>query len=106
MDTDQALDLQKAPEPLHKAETHEVIGCAFAVLNGLGHGLHEKLYENALCVEFRRRAASPTNSNAVSRCSISASTWASSSPTWSWTARASWTRRSSTASPTMRRGRC
>ena len=55
MDTDQALDLQKAPEPLHKAETHEVIGCAFAVLNGLGHGLHEKLYENALCVEFRRR---------------------------------------------------
>ena len=25
------------------------------VLNGLGHGLHEKPYENALCVEFSLR---------------------------------------------------
>lgn len=38
-----------------KAETHAIIGCAFEVLNELGHGLNEKLYENALCVEFRRR---------------------------------------------------
>ncbi|HMO63622.1 MAG TPA: GxxExxY protein [Verrucomicrobiota bacterium] len=37
-------------------ETHSIIGCAFEVLNDLGHGLHEKLYENALCVEFRRRS--------------------------------------------------
>jgi GxxExxY protein len=36
-------------------ETHAIIGCAFEVLNELGHGLNEKLYENALCVEFRRR---------------------------------------------------
>lgn len=37
------------------AETHAVIGCAFEVLNELGHGLNEKIYENALCAEFRRR---------------------------------------------------
>ena len=38
-----------------KAETHEIIGCAFDVLNGIGHGLNEKLYENALVVEFKLR---------------------------------------------------
>lgn len=26
------------------------------VLNAQGHGLHEKVYENSLCVEFRLRA--------------------------------------------------
>ncbi len=31
--------------------THPIIGAAFEVLNGLGHGLHEKPYENALVVE-------------------------------------------------------
>jgi GxxExxY protein len=39
-----------------KEETHAVIGCAFEVLNELGHGLNEKLYENALVVEFKRRS--------------------------------------------------
>ena len=38
-----------------KEETHAIIGCAFEVLNELGHGLNEKLYENALVVEFKRR---------------------------------------------------
>ena len=37
---------------LYKEETHKVIGCAFEVLNALGHGLLEKPYENALVVEF------------------------------------------------------
>jgi len=37
---------------LYKEETHQVIGCAFEVLNTLGHGLLEKPYENALVVEF------------------------------------------------------
>ena len=41
-------------EPL-KAETEAIIGAAFEVLNTLGHGLLEKPYENALCVEFRLR---------------------------------------------------
>jgi GxxExxY protein len=38
-----------------KAETEAVIGCAFEVLNELGHGLLEKPYENALVVEFALR---------------------------------------------------
>ena len=31
---------------LLKEETHRIIGCAFEVLNELGHGLYEKIYEN------------------------------------------------------------
>ena len=38
-----------------KEETRAIIGCAFEVLNELGHGLNEKCYENALVVEFKRR---------------------------------------------------
>lgn len=38
-----------------KEETHQIIGCAMEVLNTLGHGLLEKPYENALCVEFGLR---------------------------------------------------
>ncbi len=40
---------------LLREETHSVIGCAFEVLNELGHGLNEKCYENALVVEFKLR---------------------------------------------------
>ena len=39
-----------------KEETHAIIGCAFEVLNEIGHGLNEKLYENSLVVEFKRRS--------------------------------------------------
>lgn len=39
-----------------KDEVYLVVGCALEVINGLGHGLHEKPYENALVVEFRLRA--------------------------------------------------
>ena len=46
MDTDKLL---------YKNETHEIIGCAMEVHNELGHGLHEKPYENAMVVEFRLR---------------------------------------------------
>lgn len=35
-----------------KEEVHRIVGCAFEVLNTIGHGLHEKIYENALVVEF------------------------------------------------------
>lgn len=35
--------------------TYEVVGCAMEILNALGHGLHEKPYENALVIELRRR---------------------------------------------------
>ena len=33
--------------------TRPIIGCAMRVINTLGHGLHEKPYENALCVELK-----------------------------------------------------
>ena len=56
MNIDDFPDLQSRNENSFpfKAETHAIIGFAFAVLNELGHGLNEKLYENSLVVEFRR----------------------------------------------------
>ncbi len=38
---------------LLKEETGRIIGFAFDVLNELGHGLYEKIYENALVVDFQ-----------------------------------------------------
>ncbi|MBA4150806.1 MAG: GxxExxY protein [Verrucomicrobia bacterium] len=38
---------------LLKEESHQIIGCSFEVLNGIGHGFYEKIYENALVVEFQ-----------------------------------------------------
>jgi GxxExxY protein len=49
------LDAGKAEAYPCKEETRVIIGCAFDVLNELGHGLNEKLYENSLVVEFKRR---------------------------------------------------
>ena len=40
---------------LLKNETHQIIGSAMEVLNEIGHGFHEKIYENALVVEFGLR---------------------------------------------------
>lgn len=40
---------------LCEEQTRGIIGCAMEVLNTLGHGLLEKSYENALCVEFGLR---------------------------------------------------
>ncbi len=42
-------------ELIFKDEVYAVISCAFEIINGLGHGLHEKPYENSLAVEFRHR---------------------------------------------------
>ena len=55
MDTDAVPDLRKGGESklLLKAEKEKIIGCAFAVLNEVGHGLHEKIYENSLAVMFK-----------------------------------------------------
>lgn len=39
----------------YKTETDAILGSAFAVLNEVGHGFHEKLYENGLAVEFSHR---------------------------------------------------
>ena len=45
-------------ELLLKDEVFAVVGCAFEVINVLGHGGKEKIYENSLCVEFKRREIS------------------------------------------------
>ena len=39
----------------YKKETDAIIGSAFDVLNEIGHGFHEKPYENSLAVEFKYR---------------------------------------------------
>ena len=36
-------------------EVYEIIGCAMEVINSVGHGYHEKPYENSMVVEFRLR---------------------------------------------------
>jgi len=37
---------------LYQKEVYEIVGTAIEVLNEIGHGFHEKPYENALVVEF------------------------------------------------------
>ncbi len=41
-----------ANDLLLRDEVFRIVGAAMEVLNALGHGLHEKPYENALVVEF------------------------------------------------------
>jgi GxxExxY protein len=55
MDTDERPDLRRGGESklILKAETEKIIGFAFEILNEIGHGLNEKVYENALTVLFK-----------------------------------------------------
>ena len=55
MNTDERPDLRRGGESklLLKAETEKIIGFAFDVLNELGHGLKEKIYENSLTILFK-----------------------------------------------------
>ena len=55
MDTDERPDLRRGGESklLLKAETEKIIGFAFEVLNEVGHGLNEKIYEHSLTVLFK-----------------------------------------------------
>jgi GxxExxY protein len=46
---------QKEAHLHYEKETSEILNCAFEIINTLGHGLLEKPYENALCVEFTLR---------------------------------------------------
>lgn len=45
-------------ELILKDEVFGIISCALEISNGLGHGLNEKIYENALVVEFDYRKIS------------------------------------------------
>jgi GxxExxY protein len=55
MHTDELPDLRRGGESklLLKAETGKIIGFSFDVLNEIGHGLDEKIYENSLVVLFK-----------------------------------------------------
>jgi len=55
MDTNGHESEGKDERLLFKDEVYQVVGCAMEVLNGIGHGLHEKIYENGLVVEFKLR---------------------------------------------------
>ena len=50
------MDTNQNSKLLFKDEVYQIVGAAIEVLNGLGHGLHEKPYENALAVGFGLRA--------------------------------------------------
>jgi len=56
MNIDMMPDLRRGGESklLFKAETEKIIGFAFEVLNEVGHGLNEKIYENSLVVLFKQ----------------------------------------------------
>jgi GxxExxY protein len=43
-----------------KDEVYQIVGCAIEVMNELGHGLYEKVYENAMTVEFGLRGITYT----------------------------------------------
>ena len=49
MDTDDSVEYP------HRELSHAIIGAAMKVLNTLKPGLDEKLYENALVIELRKR---------------------------------------------------
>jgi len=56
MNTDNGPGLRAGAESklLLRAETEKIIGFSFEVLNEVGHGLNEKVYENSLVVLFRQ----------------------------------------------------
>ena len=42
-------------ELILRDEVYAIISCSLEIIKGIGHGLHEKPYENALAVEFGLR---------------------------------------------------
>ena len=52
---DNFVNIESNRNLLYGKEVYNIVNCAFEVLNMLGHGLLEKPYENALCVEFMAR---------------------------------------------------
>jgi GxxExxY protein len=49
------MGTDKDSDGIHRELSHEIIGAAMRVLNVLKPGLDEKLYENALVIELRKR---------------------------------------------------
>ncbi|MCB9991593.1 MAG: GxxExxY protein [Rhodospirillales bacterium] len=42
-------------ELFYKDDVFEIVGCAMTVLNSVGHGFSEKMYENAMVIELTDR---------------------------------------------------
>lgn len=49
------MDTNGGSKLLFKEEVFQIVGAAIEVLNHIGHGFHEKPYENALVIEFGLR---------------------------------------------------
>jgi GxxExxY protein len=49
------MDTNDTTKLLLKEEVFQIVGAAIEVLNHVGHGFHEKPYENALVIEFGLR---------------------------------------------------
>ena len=49
------MDTNSNGKLLLKEEVFQIVGAAFEILNEVGHGFHEKPYENALAIEFATR---------------------------------------------------
>lgn len=47
------MDTNQHEQILFKDEVYKIVGCALDVLNEVGHGYHEKPYENGLTIAFR-----------------------------------------------------
>ena len=43
-------------ELIFRDEVYAIISCSLEIINEIGHGLHEKPYENSLAVEFRHHS--------------------------------------------------
>ena len=52
------MNTNEDAKSLLKEEVFRIVGAAMDVLNEVGHGFHEKPYENALVVEFGLRGIS------------------------------------------------
>src|SRR5207244_2437969 len=50
-----ATQMQTGDEMIHRDLSEQIIGAAITVLNTLGPGLNEKIYENALVIELTER---------------------------------------------------
>ena len=48
--------------------SERIIGCAFRVINALGHGFLEKIYENALAHELRKAGLAVAQQQGITVC--------------------------------------
>lgn len=65
------------------AVTERIIGCAYNVINTLGHGFLEKVYENALAHELRECGLRVQQQHPIT-VRYRASSWESCLPIWLW----------------------